>query len=159
MMQNKSIQYFKGIGPKRAQAFSAYGINTIEELMYYFPRRYEDRTNFSSISELKPGQVYTIKGKIFAGKQRNSYRRRKFSITEAILYDQTGKINCVWFNQPYLAQYLKADAVVILFGRIQVYNGKLQMSNPEFEFVSDESNDSLNTVSYTHLTLPTNREV
>ncbi|MDD5097999.1 MAG: ATP-dependent DNA helicase RecG, partial [Candidatus Omnitrophica bacterium] len=73
-----------------------------------------------------------------------SWRRRKFSITEAILYDLTGKINCVWFNQPYLAQYLLADATVILFGKVQVYNGKLQMSNPEFEFVSDESNDSLN---------------
>jgi len=143
-MQNKSIQYFKGIGPKRAEAFSAYGVNTIEELLHYFPRRYEDRTNFASISELKPDQVYTIKAQILANDQRNSWRRRKFSITEAVLYDFTGKINCVWFNQPYLSGYLKTDATLILFGRVQVYNGKLQMSNPEFEFVDDEDNDSLN---------------
>ncbi len=143
-MQNKSIQYFKGIGPKRAKAFSAYGINTIEELVYYFPRRYEDRSNFASISELKVGQVYTIKGKILAQDQRNSWRRRKFSITEAVLYDKTGKINCVWFNQPYLSEYLKTDATLILFGKVQVYNGKVQMNNPEFEFVSDEGDDSLN---------------
>ncbi len=144
MIKSKSIQYFKGIGPKRAKAFSAYGVNTIEELVYYFPRRYEDRTNFASISELKPDQVYTIKAQILANDQRNSWRRRKFSITEAILYDNTGKINCVWFNQPYLSEYLKTDATLILFGRVQVYNGKLQMSNPEFEFVDDEGNDSLN---------------
>ena len=143
-MQNKSIQYFKGIGPKRAEVFSAYGVNTIEELLHYFPRRYEDRTNFASISELKPDQVYTIKAQILANDQRNSWRRRKFSITEAVLYDFTGKINCVWFNQPYLSGYLKTDATLILFGRVQVYNGKLQMSNPEFEFVDDEDNDSLN---------------
>ncbi|MCG2713353.1 MAG: ATP-dependent DNA helicase RecG [Candidatus Omnitrophica bacterium] len=144
MIKNKSIQYFKGIGPARAEAFSAYGVNTIEELLYYFPRRYEDRTNFASISELKPDQVYTIKAQILANDQRNSWRRRKFSITEAVLYDFTGKINCVWFNQPYLSGYLKTDATLILFGRVQVYNGKLQMSNPEFEFVDDEDNDSLN---------------
>ncbi len=144
MIKSKSIQYFKGIGPKRAKAFSAYGVNTIEELVYYFPRRYEDRTNFANISELKPDQVYTIKAQILANDQRNSWRRRKFSITEAILYDNTGKLNCVWFNQPYLSEYLKTDATLILFGRVQVYNGKLQMSNPEFEFVDDEGNDSLN---------------
>jgi len=144
MIKNKSIQYFKGIGPKRAEVFSAYGVNTIEELLHYFPRRYEDRTNFASISELKPDQVYTIKAQILANDQRNSWRRRKFSITEAVLYDFTGKINCVWFNQPYLSGYLKTDATLILFGRVQVYNGKLQMSNPEFEFVDDEDNDSLN---------------
>jgi len=143
-MQNKSIRYFKGIGPKRAKNFSAYGINTIEELLYYFPRRYEDRTNFASIAELKIGEVYTIKGKIIAEKQRNSWRRRRFSITEALLYDNTGKINCVWFNQPYLSEYLKTDATLILFGKVQIYNGKLQMSNPEFEFVNNEDNDSLN---------------
>ncbi|MDO9572637.1 MAG: ATP-dependent DNA helicase RecG [Candidatus Omnitrophota bacterium] len=144
MLQNTPIQYFKGIGPARAKAFSSYGINTIEELVYYFPRRYEDRTNFVSISELKVGQVCTIKAQILANDQRNSWRRRKFSITEAVLYDFTGKINCVWFNQPYLSGYLKTDATLILFGRVQVYNGKLQMSNPEFEFVDDEGNDSLN---------------
>ncbi|MFH1191282.1 MAG: ATP-dependent DNA helicase RecG [Candidatus Omnitrophota bacterium] len=143
-MKNKSIQYFKGIGLKRAKAFSAYGINTIEELMYYFPRRYEDRTNFVSIAELKAGQVYTIKGKILANDQRNSWRRRKFSITETVLCDSTGRINCVWFNQPYLFEYLKTEATLILFGRVQVYQGKLQMSNPEFEFVSNEDEHSLN---------------
>ena len=57
-MQTTSIQYLKGIGPKRAKSFTARGVNTIEELLYYFPRRYEDRTNFAEISQLKEGQIY-----------------------------------------------------------------------------------------------------
>lgn len=143
-MHITSIQYLKGVGPKRKKSFSDKGIETIEELLYYFPRRYEDRTNFSNISELKEGEVYTIKTQVLAGGQRNSWRRRSFSITEAVLADKTGKINCVWFNQPYLKEYLKPGASLILYGRVEVYNGRLQMNNPEFEFLDSEDEDSLN---------------
>ena len=143
-MKSTSIQYLKGIGPKRKKTFSDRGINTIEELLYYFPRRYEDRTNFSNISELKEGEIYTIKTQVLAGGQRNSWRRRSFSITEAVLADKTGKINCVWFNQPYLKEYLKPGISLILYGKVEVYNGKLQMNNPEYELLDGEDEDSLN---------------
>ncbi|MDO8489006.1 MAG: ATP-dependent DNA helicase RecG [Candidatus Omnitrophota bacterium] len=142
-MQNTSIQYLKGIGPKRAKSFLARGIESIDDLLYYFPRRYEDRTNFASISELKDGQIYTIKAQVLATGQHNSWRRRSFSITEAVLGDSTGKISCVWFNQPYLKSYLLPGASMILYGKVQRYNAKLQMSNPEFEFI-DSQDDSLN---------------
>ena len=112
--------------------------------MYYFPRRYEDRTNFSHISQLKEGEVYTIKTKVLAGGQRNSWRRRSFSITEAVLADDTGKINCVWFNQPYLKEYLKPDTSLILYGKVEMYNGRMQMNNPEYELLDGEDDDSLN---------------
>ena len=144
MAQNTSIQYLKGIGPARAKSFAACQVETIEDLLYYFPRRYEDRTNFAKISELKAGQIYTIKAQILTGDQRNSWRRRRFSITEALLYDGTGKLNCVWFNQPYLKDYLKAGASLILYGKVELYNGRLQMSNPEFEFLDEEGDDFLN---------------
>ena len=143
-MQTTSIQYLKGIGPKRAKTFTSRGVNTIEELLYYFPRRYEDRTNFAKINQLKEGQVYTIKVEVLAGGQRNSWRRRRFSITEAIVTDNTGKINCVWFNQPYLGEYLKPGVFLILYGKIEVYNGKLQLTNPEYEILDEDKDDSLN---------------
>lgn len=143
-MQGTSIQYLKGIGPKRKKSFSDRGVDTIEELLYYFPRRYEDRTNFSNISELKEGEVSTIKTQVLTGGQRNSWRRRAFSITEAVLADKTGKINCVWFNQPYLKEYLKTGTSLILFGKVEIYNGRMQMNNPEFEFLDGEDDDSLN---------------
>jgi len=143
-MQITSIQYLKGIGPKRAKSFLARGVNTIEELLYYFPRRYEDRTNFAKISQLKEGQVYTIKAQVLAGGQRNSWRRRAFSITEAAVEDNTGKLSCIWFNQPYLKEYLKVGVFLILYGKVERYNGRLQMSNPEYEFLDSQDEDSLN---------------
>ncbi|MFH0918435.1 MAG: ATP-dependent DNA helicase RecG [Candidatus Omnitrophota bacterium] len=143
-MQITSIQYLKGIGPKRAKSFTARGVNTIEELLYYFPRRYEDRTNFANISELKEGQIYTIKAEVLAGGQRNSWRRRAFSITEAAVGDSTGKLSCIWFNQPYLGEYLKPGVFLILYGKIELYNGKLQLTNPEYEFLDGQDDDSLN---------------
>jgi len=143
-MQNTAIQYLKGIGPKRVKSFEARGVKTIEDLLYYFPRRYEDRTNFASVSVLKEGQVYTIKAQVLAGGQRKSWRRRSFSITEAAVEDSTGKISCVWFNQPYLKEYLKVGASLILYGKVEQYNGRLQMNNPEFEVMDSQDEDSLN---------------
>ncbi|PIQ91037.1 MAG: ATP-dependent DNA helicase RecG [Candidatus Omnitrophica bacterium CG11_big_fil_rev_8_21_14_0_20_41_12] len=143
-MQNAPIRYLKGIGPKRSISFEARGVNTIEELLYYFPRRYEDRSNFASISSLKEGQIYTIKAQVLAAGQRYSWRRRSFSITEAALEDGTGKISCVWFNQPYLKAYLKAGSSMILYGKVERYNARLQMSNPEYEFLDGQDDDSLN---------------
>jgi ATP-dependent DNA helicase RecG len=143
MPLNTSIQYLKGVGPKRAKGFSARGISTIEDLLYYFPRRYEDRTNFSSVSGMKEGEPCTIKAHVLSGAQRNSWTRRSFNITEAVLADETGKINCVWFNQPYLKGYLKPGASMILYGKPELYNGRMQMNNPEYELIDKDDGDSL----------------
>ncbi len=137
------IQYLKGIGPKRAKSFSKLGINTIEDLLYYFPRRYEDRTKFISISKLQEGQTYTIKAQVLAKGERQSFRRKGFNIIEVAVGDSTGKIFCVWFNQPYLKEYFKVGLTLILYGRIERYAGRLQMNSPEFEIVSSKSDESL----------------
>ncbi|MDP2938008.1 MAG: ATP-dependent DNA helicase RecG [Candidatus Omnitrophota bacterium] len=138
------LQYLKGIGPKRAKSFNKLGINTIEDLLYYFPRRYEDRTNFISISKLQEDQTYTIKAQVLARGERRSFRRRGFSIIEVAVGDSTAKIFCVWFNQPYLKEYFKVGVTLILYGRIERYAGRLQMNSPEFEVVSSKSDESLN---------------
>jgi ATP-dependent DNA helicase RecG len=139
-----SIQYLKGIGPKRAKAFSRVGINIIEDLLYYFPRRYEDRTNFSPIKDLKEGMVQTIKAEVLAKGERRSFRRRGFSIIEIAVADKTGKIFCVWFNQPYLKEYFKVGSTLILYGKIERYGNRLQINSAEFEIISGEGDESLN---------------
>ncbi len=138
------VRYLKGIGPKRAKSFSNLGINTIEDLLYYFPRRYEDRTNFISISKLQEGKTYTIKAQVLVKVEHQSFRRRGFSIIEVEVEDSTGKISCVWFNQPYLKEYFKVGSTLILYGRIEQYAGRLQMNSPEFEIVSSDADESLN---------------
>ena len=141
--QDTPVRYLKGIGPKKAEVFAQAGIHTVEELFYHFPRRYEDRTNFVAVAGLKPGEIQTVKAKVLALGQHNSWRRRRFNITEVAVGDNTGRIDCVWFNQPYLANYLKPGTEVILYGKVELYGAKLQMSNPEFETLVDETDAQL----------------
>lgn len=142
-LERTPIRYLKGIGPKRAKTFSDSGINTVSDLLYYFPRRYEDRTNFVPISQLKPGQTRTIKAKVLALGQHDSWRRARFNITEVVVADPTGRVSCVWFNQPYLKQYFKPETEVILYGKVELYGSRLQISNPEFEIISDQTDEQL----------------
>ncbi|MFA5311654.1 MAG: DEAD/DEAH box helicase, partial [Candidatus Omnitrophota bacterium] len=138
-----SIRYLKGIGPKRAKAFNDIGINTILDLFYHFPRRYEDRTNPVSISQLKEGEAQVVRAQVLALGQHNSWHRRSFNITEAQVGDESGRVSCVWFNQPYIKQYLNPGREVILYGKVEKYAGSVQMNNPEFEFIEDGSEDML----------------
>lgn len=136
-----SIRFIKGVGAKRAEAFAKKGIGTIEDFLYFLPKRYEDRTSFTRISCLKEGEVRTIRANVLVSGERRSFRRRGFSITEAVVEDDGSRLSCVWFNQPYLKQYLRPQTQVILYGRAEKYGGRLQMTNPEFELVDGKAGD------------------
>jgi len=138
-LQDISIRYVKGIGPKKAEAFAQRGVRNVEDLLYFFPRRYEDRTKFSLISSLQEGIEQIVKVNVVVSGQRRSWRRKRFSITEAVVEDTSARLSCIWFNQPYLNQYLKPGAGLILYGKVERYAGKIQMTNPEFEIVGDEA--------------------
>jgi len=135
------IRYLKGIGPQRAKAFTRIGISTLEDLLYYFPRRYEDRRKLTSIANLKEGEFQTIKAKVLLKSERRSWRRRGFSILELVVTDGTQKLFCVWFNQSYLAAYFETGQDLILYGKVQLYLKRLQMNSPEFEIIDAQPED------------------
>ncbi|MCM8771414.1 MAG: ATP-dependent DNA helicase RecG [Candidatus Omnitrophica bacterium] len=130
-----SIRYLKGIGPKRARIFQAAGISTVEDLLYFFPRRYLDWRNILSISQLKENTLATIKARILSIKFRQSWRYRGPSILELEVADESGKMGMVWFNQSYLKNYFKAGQEVIFCGKTRRYGLFLQMVAPEFEII------------------------
>lgn len=138
-----SVRYIKGIGPKKAKSFALAGVLTVEDLLYFFPRRYEDRRNLLPINKLQIGQLATIKATVLARNQRRSFKRRGFNILEVAVGDETGRIFCVWFNQPYLKEYFKPQTEIILYGKIELYGRKLQMNSPEFEIISGDEQDTL----------------
>ena len=139
-----AVKFLKGVGPARAKVFKQLGVSTIEDLFYLFPRRYEDRKNFLPISQVNENANFTIKGKILSSKAHQSWKRRNFSLTSAVVEDDSGKIEAVWFNQRFLADILKPGVEVILYGFVTSYKGKLQFNSPEFEVVSaDEEEASL----------------
>jgi len=150
-----SVRYLKGVGPKRVISFNKIGICNIDDLFYYFPRRYEDRRVFVPIGKLAEGKVQTLKVTILAHNDRRSFRRRGFAIFEIMVGDSTGQLSCVWFNQPYLKNYLKVGQELILYGKVERYGGRLQMNSPEFEILSGEEDGSLDAGRITPVyTLP-----
>ena len=137
------IRYLKGIGAKRARIFNKLGIYSIEDLLYYFPHRYEDRSRLRKISQCLVKEEATIEAKILALGQKESYKRRNFQIIQVLLGDETGFIKAVWFNQPYLKNCFKVNQKVILHGKVDIYNGQKQFTNPEFEIIVGDEQDSL----------------
>src|SRR5687767_15239561 len=127
------LQFLKGVGPKRAADLQRVGLVTIEDLLYRFPIRYEDRGHLKPISSLKPGQQVAIAGRIQSSRLRTT-RRPGFKIFEALVGDATGSIVAVWMNQSFLQDILRRDVHVILFGSIEA-RPHLQIMNPDYEVI------------------------
>lgn len=109
----------KGVGPRKFQLLNRLGIKTVEELLYYFPRRYEDRRHFTPISEIKSGNIETIKGEILFVRSRRT--KRRLSIVQIAVTDPSGQVSAVWFNQPYLSKKFKAGDRIILHGKVEKF--------------------------------------
>ncbi len=139
-----SAQFVKGVGPKKFQILTQLGIQTIKDLLYYFPYRYEDRRHLNQIKDLREGQLQSFQAEVLAKGMRRARNRR--TIFQMSLGDETGRIDTLWFNQPYLKDNFKIGDKVIIYGKIQKRKG-LQVINPEYEIIydSDSSDDTLHT--------------
>ena len=133
------LQFLKGVGPRRAADLERVGLATVEDLLYRFPLRYEDRGHLHAIASLRPGQRLAIAGRIQNCRVRTT-RRPGFKIFEALIGDASGSILAVWLNQPYLQDILRRDAHVFLFGAVEAKPG-LQMVNPEYEVIDATDSD------------------
>jgi ATP-dependent DNA helicase RecG len=131
-----SIQYLKGIGPKRAKSFEKSGIKTIEDLLFYFPRCYEDRSEVIPLDKVIPGNVVTVEGEVFRVGGRRAMRRG-MDVLEVVLGDDTKQVTAVWFNQPYLRHYFLLGKKVLLHGKAEIYKERLQIVSPEFEMIDE----------------------
>jgi len=128
----QDVQYLKGVGPKRAKQLSRLGINTISDLLYYLPRRYEDRREIVSVKDIKVGEIYTIRGKI---KAHGIWKSRKgILVYEMVVSDRTGNLHGVWYNQPYLKGYFKVGQDIILYGKVDKFR-YFQMAHPDYEIL------------------------
>jgi len=142
-----SIQYVKGVGPKRAELFKRLGINTVEDALTHLPRRYEDRGNLKKISQIKYGEIETISGIVKAA-GINVTTRKRMKIFELVVGDGTGIITAKWFNQPYMKNVFKIGQKVILNGKVKMnnyYGYGAEIDNPEYEIIDDDSDVLLHT--------------
>ncbi|MEI8349745.1 MAG: ATP-dependent DNA helicase RecG [Candidatus Omnitrophota bacterium] len=130
-MDHLSIRYLKGVGPKKEAIFNELSVHTVRDMLYYFPFRYEDRRNVRKITELKVNEPAVIKGKILAAKlsriPRFANAKRIKSIFEIMLGDETGAVECMWFNQEYLARQLLAGEELMVYGKPTYKRNKLRI--------------------------------
>jgi ATP-dependent DNA helicase RecG len=129
------IQYVKGVGPAKAKLLANLGVVNVEDLLYLFPHRYEDRSQFTPIAMLQVGVTQTICGEVLTCR-RNFYSKNR--TVEVVLGDKSGRITCVWFNQPYLDKIFKIGQEVVLYGRVDIFKKRLQMVVPDFEIIQTE---------------------
>jgi ATP-dependent DNA helicase RecG len=136
-------QYIKGVGPKRALLLKRMGLETVLDLFYLYPNRYEDRRTMIPIKKLSVGEFQTVQAKVVASGLKKT--RRRLSLFQLALEDATGVLFATWFNQPYLKDRFKIGDVVILSGKVQWYGRELQMSAPDYEILEGDSTDLLHT--------------
>jgi ATP-dependent DNA helicase RecG len=118
--------------------FEKIGIKTAGDLLRHFPSRYEDYSKIYSIAELEPGQQATIQAAIEDIKLRRT--RRGFAIVEAVLADESGTVRAIWFNQPYIANTLRAGRIANFAGKVSLSEeGDMYLNGPAYEILKAAS--------------------
>jgi ATP-dependent DNA helicase RecG len=137
--------YVKGVGPARAAMLEAKGLRVVEDLLFYAPFRYEDRSNVKTIRDLAPGEMATVIAEVRSTKL-SGLRRRNLGLFQATFSDASrSPLNAKWFHGGYLTSVFSPGQKVALFGKVEFdsYSGSLAMMHPEYEILSgDEDGDA-----------------
>lgn len=137
------VRFLKGVGPVRAEKLARLGIETVEDLLWHFPRRYEDRRRLTPLASLEQGKYHSIVARVVSIEKRRT-KRRNMSLTVALLTDGTSLAQAVWFNRKGLDKILRPGSRASFYGKAESWRGVLQISNPELE-VLDEDESPENT--------------
>ena len=127
------LRFLKGVGPRRAAELERAGLRTLDDLLHRFPLRYEDRSRLVRSSDLRPGEVAAVRGRVVSTGLRHT-RRRGFSLFEMLLRDDAGAFRAVWMNQPYLKTAFSPGQRLQLYGAPEWRDpGGLRLVNPQYE--------------------------
>jgi ATP-dependent DNA helicase RecG len=138
------VMYLKGVGPRRAELLAKRGIRTFEDLLGYLPFRYEDRIRFAKISEIVPGQTYTVQAYVLSGSLVR-YTRARGGMFHLVVRDDSGSLACKFFHGFYLEGKFKAGQRIVLHGKAELdpnRPGRIEMINPEYELLGSGEADS-----------------
>ncbi|HTL70753.1 MAG TPA: DEAD/DEAH box helicase, partial [Candidatus Eisenbacteria bacterium] len=128
-----SLRYLKGVGPERHKTLGRLGLETLEDLLYFFPRRYENRGPVKGVRELTPGEKECVQATVLSkGLIRTRYGHSIFRLVAA---DAGGSFTAVWFNQPYLAKVFLPKTRVLFYGKAETEGSRLKMTHPEYEIL------------------------
>lgn len=134
---NAPVTVIPGVSKQKAAILARLGLTTLEDVLYYFPRRYDDYSRMKPINRLTYGEEVTVLGTIVAVQTR-PIRGGKSQLTEAVLSDGTGTLRLSWFNQPWREKALHQGDQVTVSGKLDMYLGRLVMNMPEVEELEKE---------------------
>ena len=134
---NAPMTVLPGVGPRHAQTLSRLGLVTLRDMLYYFPRRYDDYSKLKPINRLWYGEEVTVIGTVQSISSRQ-LRGSSSYLVEAVVSDGTGALRVTWFNQVWIAKRLRSGAHIVLSGKIDQYLGRLVMNSPEWEPLEQE---------------------
>ncbi len=130
------VTVLPGIGRNHARTLSRLGLNTIRDMLYYFPRRYDDFSRMKPINRLKYGDQVTVIGTVQSCKLRPTKSGK--SLVEAVVSDGSAAIRVNWFNNPHMVKRLRDGVQVSLAGKVDQYLGRLVFNNPNLEFLEQQ---------------------
>ena len=126
------IEEITGVGPQHQKRLKKLGIKNVRDIIFHFPHRYEDFSNLIPIAEAKEGGPFSFQGEITDIRNLRTFRKRMV-LTQAEIYDGTGKLKVTWFNQPYLINTFKKGDYVCLSGKITQKGSAKYLSSPAYE--------------------------
>ena len=134
------VSKVRGVGPRYLEYLHKMGIDTVKDLLWHFPFRYEDFSQIKKINELQPNETCTIVATITKVYLRRSFKKRMF-IIEAKAQDDTGEINILWFNQTFIIKNIPPGTTVSLSGKTKAKGKKIILVSPTYEIISHEKLD------------------
>lgn len=135
----QSVQYVKSVGPAKVSLLNNLNIFTLEDLLTYFPRDYEDRSKTKSIADLINGEEVTIEAKVVSEVNINRIRKN-MTVLKTIVEDNTGRCIITWFNQTYIKQHIKKGETYKFFGKAINEFNHFEMRNPVFDKIDSSKN-------------------
>lgn len=137
MNLSDAVTAVKGVGPRMKEKLERLGVKTVEDLISYYPRRYEDWTKITPMGDLSYEMETAVYGTVV--EVREARPRRNLSILTVTLADGTGAVNLVYFNQPWKKEQLVHGENILAYGKIEYNYRKWQISNADTEMVSPEA--------------------
>ena len=138
MQLTDKIDTLKGIGPKKAQSFVKAGIQNLEDLLCFFPRKYEDRREVIPMESLQTGKDALVCGKILSRRYSGNPYKKNTPLT-LLVADETGTVEVVFFNGRYIANLFNINQEYTFYGRVTANYDRMQMVHPEFHKKGDPS--------------------
>lgn len=131
------VERIDGVGTRRREALAKVDVHTVLDLLTYYPRRYLDRTRAVRIADLHPGEEAMVFVEVASISSRTARNRRR--MVTADVHDPSGRMRVTFFNQAFRERQLPVGTQCVLFGRLEMFNGRRQMTNPVVDLIGDRT--------------------